>query len=141
MAVPSEYNVIDGLIGLGEYVHLKLLNKMEDFPDVQYFIASELENPYSTRQGVRLERANGLLRNIVALQDVHLYCQSFLYWNGFDGYISYRRNCTKDNSGFSFDLLLTMELNMNDGTLHFFVDDIHQPVFVKGINEPAKFFV
>ncbi|KAA6377400.1 MAG: hypothetical protein EZS28_027072 [Streblomastix strix] len=35
--------------------------------------------------------------------------------------------------------LITMELNADVGTLHFFVDGIQQPVFMKGINEPVKF--
>lgn len=30
-----EYNVIGGFIGLGEYIHLEMINEMEDFPDIQ----------------------------------------------------------------------------------------------------------
>ncbi|KAA6387699.1 MAG: hypothetical protein EZS28_016775 [Streblomastix strix] len=94
MAVPLEYNVIDGLIGLGEYIHLESMNEMDDSADVQQFIGvnkktfqlkdhsrfqeviqnaqTKLENPDPTGQGVRLERINGLLRKAVALQNVQL---------------------------------------------------------------------
>jgi hypothetical protein len=37
-AVPAEYNVIDGFIGLGEYIHLEAINEMDDLPDIQQFI-------------------------------------------------------------------------------------------------------
>jgi hypothetical protein len=36
--VPAEYNVIGGFIELGEYIHLEILNEMDDLPDVQQLI-------------------------------------------------------------------------------------------------------
>jgi hypothetical protein len=57
------------------------------------------------------------------------------------GYILFKGNFFDGNAGFSDGQLLTMELNMDTGTLHFFIDGMQQPIFVHGINEPVKFWV
>ncbi|KAA6394364.1 MAG: hypothetical protein EZS28_010110 [Streblomastix strix] len=214
ISVPQEYNVIDGFIGLGSYIHLEMMNKMDDLPDVQQFIGvnkrifqlkdhprfndvienalidkkSEIENPDPTGQDVKLEHFNGLLRKAVVLikEDISIslnkvikngihsisvifdkcgylsgyigickadykipypckpwdkpHCQNMLYYWGFDGKICFKGNATGGNAEFYHSQLLTMELNMDAGTLHFFVDGVQQPVFVHGINEPVKFY-
>jgi hypothetical protein len=58
-----------------------------------------------------------------------------------DGLVCFEGKETKGNKHFSDGQLLTMELNMDDGTLHFFVDGRQQPVLVCGIIEPVKYFV
>ncbi|KAA6347863.1 MAG: hypothetical protein EZS28_052004, partial [Streblomastix strix] len=63
--------------------------------------------------------------------------QSMLIYWGYDGYIRFKGKETFGNLRFSDYQILTMELNMDAGTLHFFVDGVQQPVFVKGINEPV----
>ncbi|KAA6367256.1 MAG: hypothetical protein EZS28_037217, partial [Streblomastix strix] len=61
-------------------------------------------------------------------------------YTGFNGYVYFKGNGTSGNKGFMDGQLLSMELNCNAGTLHFFVDSKQQRVFVRGINEPVKFF-
>ncbi|KAA6389410.1 MAG: hypothetical protein EZS28_015062 [Streblomastix strix] len=210
--VPVEYNV-GGLINLGSYIHLYMINEMDDLTDVQQFIgvnkrtfqlkdhprfyeviknaSSELENPDPTGQGVKLERVNGLLRKTVALRNEFLsfslnkvmrqgihsvsgkydksnleeqvngqigickadykivypcwpsdgpHYKNMLQYFGFNGDIQFKWNLHGCNAQFNDGQLLTMELNMEVGTLHFFVDGVQQPVFVKGIKEPVKFW-
>jgi phosphoribosyl-AMP cyclohydrolase len=55
--------------------------------------------------------------------------------------IYYKRKWIEGNAKFSDGQLVTMELNCDTGTLHFFIDNVQQPVFVHGIKEPVKFWV
>lgn len=57
------------------------------------------------------------------------------------GNISFKGTDYPGNIKFRNGQLVTLELNADCGTLHFFVDGIQQPMFVSGINEPVKFFV
>ncbi|KAA6317011.1 MAG: hypothetical protein EZS28_053558, partial [Streblomastix strix] len=57
--------------------------------------------------------------------------------NGKIYYKGYEKYC---NSKFSDGQLITMELNLDAGTLHFIVNGIQQPMYVQGINEPVKFW-
>ncbi|KAA6359060.1 MAG: hypothetical protein EZS28_045413 [Streblomastix strix] len=56
------------------------------------------------------------------------------------GKVYFKGTGTPGNVQFSDGQLIAMELNADVGTLHFFVDGIQQPVFVRGVNEPVKFW-
>ncbi|KAA6356977.1 MAG: hypothetical protein EZS28_047497, partial [Streblomastix strix] len=56
------------------------------------------------------------------------------------GDICHKGDLTHGSFEFKDGQLITLELNMDAGTLHFFIDDILQPVYVRGINEPVKFY-
>ncbi|KAA6382673.1 MAG: hypothetical protein EZS28_021799 [Streblomastix strix] len=152
---------------------------------------SELFNPDTTGQYIRIERVDGLNRKAVALQvkevviplnkeitkgihsvsarfeksnkygsanaDVGIAKESFvitcpcnidaeenykslLYYFGSTGKVYCKDRKIEPNSKFSDDQLITMELNADLGTLHFFVDGIQQPAFVSGIKESVKFY-
>ncbi|KAA6394842.1 MAG: putative Protein-L-isoaspartateD-aspartate O-methyltransferase [Streblomastix strix] len=68
------------------------------------------------------------------------HCQNMLYFSGYNGNIRFQRESTEGNGAFNDEQPVTMELNCDAGTLHFFVDGVQQPVFVRGINEPLKFW-
>ncbi|KAA6370078.1 MAG: hypothetical protein EZS28_034394, partial [Streblomastix strix] len=65
---------------------------------------------------------------------------NMLFYNGGDGTIHFRGNTTYGNTQFSDGQLITMELNMDIGTLHFIVDGVQQPVFVRGIKEKVRLY-
>ncbi|KAA6402296.1 MAG: hypothetical protein EZS28_002170 [Streblomastix strix] len=67
--------------------------------------------------------------------------QSMLYYNGGSGGVHFKGNKLEGNEKFVDGQLITMELNANAGTLHFFIDSVQQPIFVKGIKEPVKFYI
>ncbi|KAA6403625.1 MAG: hypothetical protein EZS28_000851 [Streblomastix strix] len=68
-------------------------------------------------------------------------CNHMLEYYGNEGIINHKMNSTEGNKEFQDDNhIIRMELNYNKGTLHFFLDQIQQPVFVRGIKEPVKFF-
>ncbi|KAA6387298.1 MAG: hypothetical protein EZS28_017174 [Streblomastix strix] len=71
---------------------------------------------------------------------IYPHYQSMVQYDGVDGLVRFKGNETKGNAKFSVGQILTMELNMDAGTLHFFVDGKQQRVFVCGINEPVKFY-
>ncbi|KAA6392987.1 MAG: hypothetical protein EZS28_011488 [Streblomastix strix] len=81
---------------------------------------------YKCNQGAM----NGAVGIVNADYKIHYLCnptiephrQNMLFYFGFDGQ------------------LIIMELNADVGTPLFFVDSIQKPVFVKGINEPVKFY-
>ncbi|KAA6381636.1 MAG: hypothetical protein EZS28_022837 [Streblomastix strix] len=152
---------------------------------------SELSNPDTTGEYIRLSRVDGLNRKAIALQDkqcvviplnkemtkgIHsvsakfekcnlsgfanvyvgiakashpIPCpcdpldeqnnKSMLYYFGYSGKVCFKGNGIVGNSRFSDGRLITMELNADVGTLHFIVDGIQQPVFVRGIKEAVKF--
>ncbi|KAA6360480.1 MAG: hypothetical protein EZS28_043993 [Streblomastix strix] len=51
-----------------------------------------------------------------------------------------RRIYTVGNSQYSNGQKIGLELDKEKGTLHFFIDGVQQPVFVRGINEPVRFY-
>ncbi|KAA6381723.1 MAG: hypothetical protein EZS28_022751 [Streblomastix strix] len=67
--------------------------------------------------------------------------KKMLHYDGHDGDIHFRGNNIEGNTKFSDGQLISMELNMDIGTLHFIVDGVQQPVFVQGIKEKVKYFV
>ncbi|KAA6398154.1 MAG: hypothetical protein EZS28_006319 [Streblomastix strix] len=143
---------------------------------------SQLSNPDTTGQYIRLERVDGLNRKAFALQDrqcvviplnkeiykgIHSVSTKFekkqlqrifrcICWDckSFSrnsmsmqtkkrlnyGNVWFKEVQTEGNSKFRDGQLLAMELNADVGTLHFFVDGIQQPVFVRGIKEVVKFW-
>ncbi|KAA6390824.1 MAG: hypothetical protein EZS28_013649 [Streblomastix strix] len=66
--------------------------------------------------------------------------QNMLEYYGNTGNIIFKGKGTPGNVQFSDGQLIAMELNADVGTLHFFVDGIQQPVFVRGIKEAVKFY-
>ncbi|KAA6391962.1 MAG: hypothetical protein EZS28_012510 [Streblomastix strix] len=66
---------------------------------------------------------------------------NMLFYGAGTGNISFKGTDYPGNIKFRNGQLVTLELNADCGTLHFFVDGIQQPMFVSGINEPVKFFV
>lgn len=50
----------------------------------------------------------------------YLFFYHFILWS--NGYVYFKGNGTSGNKGFMDGQLLSMELNCNAGTLHFFVD-------------------
>ncbi|KAA6396931.1 MAG: hypothetical protein EZS28_007541 [Streblomastix strix] len=70
----------------------------------------------------------------------HPHSRNLLIYFGFSGDIGYKGRMTEGNSKYSDGQHITLELNMEQGTLHFFIEDAQQPVFVRGIKEPVKFF-
>ncbi|KAA6379090.1 MAG: hypothetical protein EZS28_025382 [Streblomastix strix] len=153
---------------------------------------SELSNPDTTGQYIRLSLVDGLNRKAIARQDkqcvviplnkemtkgIHnvsarfdksnlngfslvyigitkashaIPCpckpfdeqnnKSMLFYHGSSGNVCFKGKGTEGNSRFSDGQLITMELNADVGTLHFIVDGIQQPVFVRGIKEAVKFW-
>ncbi|KAA6362238.1 MAG: hypothetical protein EZS28_042235, partial [Streblomastix strix] len=65
---------------------------------------------------------------------------NMLYYHGKYGELHFRGKSTSGNTKFSDGQLITMELNMDIGTLHFIFDGVQQPAFVQGIKEKVKFF-
>ncbi|KAA6374368.1 MAG: hypothetical protein EZS28_030104, partial [Streblomastix strix] len=66
--------------------------------------------------------------------------QNMLGYFGLTGNVGFNGKWTEGNRKFSDGQILTMELNMDAGTLHFFVDNEQQPVYVRGINDAVKFY-
>ncbi|KAA6379735.1 MAG: hypothetical protein EZS28_024739, partial [Streblomastix strix] len=66
--------------------------------------------------------------------------QNMLEYYGNTGKVYFKGTETPGNDLFSHGQLIAMELNADVGTLHFFVDGIQQPVFVRGIKEAVKFY-
>ncbi|KAA6374656.1 MAG: hypothetical protein EZS28_029817 [Streblomastix strix] len=66
--------------------------------------------------------------------------QSMLEYYGYFGQVLFKFSYESGNVKFSDGQLIAMELNADVGTLHFFVDGIQQPVFVRGIKEAVKFY-
>ncbi|KAA6377026.1 MAG: hypothetical protein EZS28_027447 [Streblomastix strix] len=68
------------------------------------------------------------------------HAKNMLLYYGYYGNIYFKGISTSGNVQFSDGQLIAMELNADVGTLHFFVDGIQQPVFVRGIKEAVKFY-
>ncbi|KAA6388075.1 MAG: hypothetical protein EZS28_016397 [Streblomastix strix] len=92
---------------------------------------------------------NGFVQGYVGIMkvDYNIPCPCKPYENlnllgyyGCSGQIYNKGEWGEGNSQFKDSQLITMELNMEAGTLHFFVDGIQQPVFVKEIKEAVKFW-
>ncbi|KAA6402792.1 MAG: hypothetical protein EZS28_001682 [Streblomastix strix] len=65
---------------------------------------------------------------------------NMLGYGGYSGFVKYKTIQAEGNIKYSDFQLITMELNANIGTLHYFVEGSQQPIFVQGINEPVKFW-
>ncbi|KAA6362740.1 MAG: hypothetical protein EZS28_041732, partial [Streblomastix strix] len=65
---------------------------------------------------------------------------NMIFYHGHDGWVKFRGDIIYGNAKFSDNQLITMELNMDNGTLHFIVDGVQQPVFVRGIKEKVKLY-
>ncbi|KAA6368456.1 MAG: hypothetical protein EZS28_036017, partial [Streblomastix strix] len=107
------------------------------------------------RVEVRFEKCNGLfdyMNGVVGIlkanyqipypcaPGLNQYNKNMLNYDGRIGGVFFKGTETPGNVQFSDGQLIAMELNADKGTLHFFVDGIQQPVFVKGINEAVKFY-
>ncbi|KAA6370774.1 MAG: hypothetical protein EZS28_033700 [Streblomastix strix] len=57
-----------------------------------------------------------------------------------NGCVCFKGIGNKGNSNFKIGEPVTLELNMDKKTLHFFVNDMQQPFFVRGINDAVKFY-
>ncbi|KAA6386199.1 MAG: hypothetical protein EZS28_018273 [Streblomastix strix] len=66
--------------------------------------------------------------------------KSVVCFNACDGFIYYKGQVDQGNSEYSNNQKIGLELDKGKGTLHFFIDGVQQPVFVRGINEPVKFY-
>ncbi|KAA6391583.1 MAG: hypothetical protein EZS28_012889 [Streblomastix strix] len=66
--------------------------------------------------------------------------RSMLNYYGHVGNVYFNGISTYGNVKFKDGELIAMELNADVGTLHFFVDEIQQPIFMSGINEAVKFY-
>ncbi|KAA6398882.1 MAG: hypothetical protein EZS28_005591 [Streblomastix strix] len=66
--------------------------------------------------------------------------KNMLFFSGYTGNTWFKGTETSGNVRFSDGQLIAMELNADVGTLHFFVDGIQQPIFVRGIKEAVKFY-
>ncbi|KAA6402307.1 MAG: hypothetical protein EZS28_002165 [Streblomastix strix] len=66
--------------------------------------------------------------------------QNMIFFDTCDGEIRYKGYWTNKNSKYSSGQKIGMELDKGKGTLHFFIDGVQQPVFVRGINEPVRFY-
>ncbi|KAA6382638.1 MAG: hypothetical protein EZS28_021835 [Streblomastix strix] len=65
---------------------------------------------------------------------------NIICFDAYAGQIWYKGQETSGNSKYKDGQKIGLQLDMEKGTLHFFIDDIQQPVFVRGINEPVRFF-
>ncbi|KAA6357004.1 MAG: hypothetical protein EZS28_047469 [Streblomastix strix] len=70
----------------------------------------------------------------------HYNNNNMICFNACNGNICYKGINTVGNSQYSSGQKIGLELDKGKGTLHFFIDGVQQPVFVRGINEPVRFY-
>ncbi|KAA6368536.1 MAG: hypothetical protein EZS28_035937 [Streblomastix strix] len=67
------------------------------------------------------------------------YTQYMLDFHG-NGTSFYKGNKTEGNAKFVDGQLVTLELDKDKGNMRFFIDDKLQPIYVRGIIQPVKFY-
>ncbi|KAA6402654.1 MAG: hypothetical protein EZS28_001815 [Streblomastix strix] len=208
MADLSEYNVINGLPGLGPDILLEILSELRlipdaihiiginkktlqlqnhdrfykiieslsfpiqlinpdlqeidfiDVDDVRKKISKKISNKISKKINYKnitvslsqvLENGIGIVRDTYNIPDdtnpyYSPHCNNMVsygmnYYGNGNGEVHYLRKGTSGNIAFNDNQIIKAEFDSEKGTLIFFVDEEHQPVYVSGINEKVRFFI